>query len=118
MGALSSAFVLDAHVVARPPAGVTVEIGGIPIFLRSGDADFCTMIEQRYAGFVNPLAAAEYEFEIDLNPPSEPSDEDARVWKQGATWLFERGDFHAEWDARTRRGWVRQAPNPYAIDTV
>jgi hypothetical protein len=99
-------------------AGVTVEIGGIPIFLRSGNFEFCRMIEQRYAGFVNPLASAEYEFEIDLTPPSAPSDEDARVWKTDNLWFFERGDFHAEWDSRTRRGWVRQAPNPYAIDTV
>ncbi|HEX4002666.1 MAG TPA: hypothetical protein VHX36_08460 [Candidatus Acidoferrales bacterium] len=76
------------------------------------------MIEDRYAGFVNPFASAEYEFEIDLNPPSEPSDEDARVSKHGHLWFFDRGDFHAEWDSRTRRGWVRQAPNPYAIDTV
>jgi hypothetical protein len=118
MSAISSAAILDSHVVARPPAGVTIEIGGIPIFLRSGNAEFCGMIEQRYAGFVNPFASAEYEFEIDLNPPSAPSDEDARVWKKDNLWFFERGDFHAEWDSRTRRGWVRQAPNPYAIDTV
>lgn len=118
MGALSSVSVIDAHVATRLPAGVTVEIGGIPIFLRSSNADFCKMIEQRYAGFVNPLASAEYEFEIDLNPPSEPSDEDARVWKRDSLWFFERGDFHAEWDSRTRRGRVRQASNPYAIDTV
>jgi hypothetical protein len=118
MGGTFATAVLDAHVAARQLSGVTVEIGGIPIFLRSGNAEFCSMIEQRYAGFVNPLALAEYEFEVDLNPPSEPSDEDARVWKRDSLWFFERGDFHAEWDSRTRRGWVRQAPNPYAIDTV
>jgi hypothetical protein len=118
MSAISSAAILDFDVIAGPPAGVTVDIGGIPIFLRSDNADFCRMLEQRYAGFVNPFASAEYEFEIDLNPPSPPSDDDARVWKKDTLWFFERGDFHAEWDSRTRRGWVRQAPNPYAIDTV
>jgi hypothetical protein len=118
MSALSSISVLDSRPSAGLPEGVTVEIGGIPIFLRSGNAEFCRMIEDRYAGFVNPFATAEYEFEIDLNPPSEPSDEDARVSKRGNLWFFDRGDFHAEWDSRTRRGWVRQAPNPYAIDTV
>jgi hypothetical protein len=118
MGVLSSISVLDARLAAGRPDGVTVEIGGIPIFLRSGNADFCGMIEQRYNGFVNPLASPEYEFEIELNPPSRPSDEDARVWKRDDVWFFERGDFHAEWDSRSRRGWVRQAPNPYAIDTV
>lgn len=114
----SATAILDASVTATRAAGVTVEIGGIPIFLRSNNAEFCAMIEQRYAGFVNPLASAEYEFDVDLNPPSEPSDEDARVSKHGSLWFFDRGDFHAEWDSRTRRGWVRQAPNPYAIDTV
>ncbi|HEX4076458.1 MAG TPA: hypothetical protein VHX49_13740 [Candidatus Acidoferrales bacterium] len=118
MGVLSSISALSSPPNVGVREGVTVEIGGIPIFLRSGNAEFCRMIEDRYAGFVNPFASAEYEFEIDLNPPSEPSDEDARVSKQGNLWFFDRGDFHAEWDSRTRRGWVRQAPNPYAIDTV
>lgn len=98
--------------------GVTIEIGGIPILLESGDPDFCRMIEQRYAGFVNPAARPAYRFEIDLEPPAGPSDEDARVSKQGRLWLFERGDFRAEWDADSRRGVVRQSPNPYSVDTV
>jgi len=118
MSLVSAATLLEPHVTPAAIGGVTVEIGGIPIFLRSSNAEFCAMIEQRYAGFVNPLGSAEFEFEIDLNPPSEPSDEDARVSKRGNLWFFDRGDFHAEWDSRTRRGWVRQAPNPYAIDTV
>jgi len=118
MSLVSAAALLEPHVTPAGIGGVMVEIGGIPIFLRSSNPEFCSMIEQRYAGFVNPLASAEYEFEIDLNPPSEPSDEDARVSKRGNLWFFDRGDFHAEWDSRTRRGWVRQAPNPYAIDTV
>ncbi|MGA8873496.1 MAG: hypothetical protein WB460_20290, partial [Candidatus Acidiferrales bacterium] len=29
-----------------------------------------------------------------------------------------RGDFCAEFDARSRRGWVRQSPNPYSLDAV
>jgi ABC-type molybdenum transport system ATPase subunit/photorepair protein PhrA len=31
---------------------------------------------------------------------------------------MERGDFRAEWDPETRRGWVRQTANPYSIDGV
>jgi hypothetical protein len=31
---------------------------------------------------------------------------------------MERGDFRAEWDPERRRGWVRQSPNPYSIDSV
>lgn len=103
--------------VARAP-GVTIEIGDIPILLESTDPDFCRMIEQRYAGFLNPAARPAYRFEIDLEPPAEPSDEDARVSKRGRVWLFERGDFRAEWDVSSRRGVVRQSPNPYSADTV
>jgi hypothetical protein len=98
--------------------GVTVEIGGIPIHLLSHDAEFCRLIEERYGSFVNPSAEAEYQLEIDLHPPVEPSQEDARVTRNGHLWRFERGDFVAEWDARSRRGRVRQSVNPYSIDTV
>ncbi len=98
---------------------VIVEIGGIPILLRSGDADFCAMIERRYAGFLNPSAQPSYEFAIYLEPPSEKAtDEDAHVFRSGSVWRFERGDFRAEWDAVARRGYVRQSANPYAIDAV
>jgi hypothetical protein len=116
-----SASLLESAIGACAPEtaqGVTVEIGGIAILLRSDDAGFCRMIERRYAGFVNPSATAAYQLEIELEPPAEPSDEDARVSKHGSVWFFDRGDFHAEWDSRSRRGWVRQAPNPYSIDTV
>ena len=33
-------------------------------------------------------------------------------------WRIERGDFRAEFDARSRRGWVRQSPNPYSLDAL
>jgi hypothetical protein len=29
-----------------------------------------------------------------------------------------RGDFRAEWDPSSRRGWIRQWANPYSIDAV
>jgi len=103
---------------AGAQSGVTVEIGGIPIFLESHDANFRLLLERRYAGFVNPEATPTYHFEIRLEPPAEPSGEEARAFKSGSVWRFERGDFRAEWDARSRRGWVRQSPNPYSIDSV
>ena len=99
--------------------GVIVEIGGIPILLRSDDADFRAMIEQRYAGFLNPSAHPAYEFGIYLEPPPATApDEDAHVFRDGSLWRFERGDFRAEWDAEAHRGYVRQSANPYAIDAV
>jgi len=103
---------------AASQRGVTVEIGGIPIFLESHDADFRALLEQRYAGFVNLAATPSYQFEIRLEPPTQSSGDDARAFKSGSVWRLERGDFRAEWDVRSRRGWVRQSPNPYSIDSV
>jgi hypothetical protein len=98
---------------------VIVEIGGVPIALRSDDADFRAMIDQRYAGFLNPAAEPAYEFDIYLDPPPTITlDEDAHVFRDGSLWRFERGDFRAEWDVEARRGYVRQSANPYAIDAV
>ena len=102
--------------VAAP--AVTVEIGAIPILLQPSDPAFCELLEQRYANFINPHVNSHYRFDIQLDPVGRPSDEDAKVIRQGTLWNFRRGDFQAQWDARAGRGWIRQCPNPYAIDTV
>lgn len=105
--------------LAESPVGtVTVEIGEIPISLKCGDPDFRRLIEQRYAGFLNSNAESKFEFEFELTSPTEPSDEDARVFRKGPVWFLQRGDFYARWDAGSRRGQVRQSPNPYSLDSV
>lgn len=108
-----------AAAVAEPAVSpLTVEIGQVPISLRCDDAKFCSLIEQRYSGFLNSKAEPEFELEFELVAPSNPSDEDARVSREGDVWSLERGDFHAEWNVEARRGWVRQSPNPYSLDSV
>jgi hypothetical protein len=102
----------------RPSQSATVEIGGIPILLQPNDPKFCEVLEDRYAGFLNPISQPACQFEIQLDPQGRPSDEDARVTRQGTLWSFQRGDFRATWDSRSRRGHIRQCPNPYSIDTV
>jgi hypothetical protein len=97
---------------------VTVEIGAIPILLQPNDPKFCEILEDRYTGFTNPDSRPACRFEIQLDAKGRPSDEDARVTRQGTVWSFQRGDFRATWDARVRRGRIRQCPNPYSIDTV
>jgi hypothetical protein len=114
--------VSNVSLAAGVPPGrgteVTVEIGGIPILLETENADFCGLLERRYAGFVNPSATPVCRFAIHLEPPAEPSQTDAQVSNKGSLWRFERGDFRAAWDARSRSGWVHQSPNPYSIDAV
>ncbi|MGB7226907.1 MAG: hypothetical protein WBD26_04065 [Candidatus Acidiferrales bacterium] len=98
--------------------GATVEIGGIPILLQTDDVDFRALIEQRYAGFVNSSSTPSCQLEIHLHPPERHPVEDVRVSRSGPVWRIARGDFRAEFDLRSRRGWVRQSPNPYSLDAV
>jgi hypothetical protein len=98
---------------------VVIEIGGLPIRLRTGDPSFLTLLEERYAGFVSSASEARFEFQIDLAPPQTNSpDEDVRVYWDSGRWSMERGDFRAEWDPAAGCGRIRQTANPYSIDSV
>jgi len=113
---LSTPRIVDTARAKR--SGATVEIGGIPIFLQTDDEDFRRVIEDRYAGFVNATAEPTCQLEIHLHAPAASMPGDVRVTRSGSVWRIERGDFRAEFDARLRRGWVRQSPNPYSLDAM
>ena len=100
--------------------GFAIEIGGMPILLRTRDTCFRQLLSDRYAGFVSDLAIPELEFDIDLVEPSTEieADDDVQVRKEGGGWLLQRGDFQAQWDTSCGRGQVRQSRNPYAIDSL
>ncbi len=102
----------------RRTDAVTVEIGGVPIQLQTSDPGFRRVIEERYAGFLNPEAEPACRFEIQLTTNHGGADEDVSVYKRGFTWCLQRGDFCAEWDLQGREGWIRQSANPYSIDTL
>jgi len=107
---------------------LTISIGGVDVVVRSSDPDFVRVLETRYEGFVVRPALGErgeskgsaYEFDLDLIPFGSPvhADSDLRVRREGASWVLDRGDFHATWDPASRRGRIRQSPNPYSIDSV
>jgi hypothetical protein len=92
----------------------------MPILVRTGSAEFAHMLEDRYGKFVTADAPhAVMELEIELIPPGRVCDaEDVCVRRDAGRWVMERGDFRAEWDPQSNRGWVRQSANPYAIDGV
>lgn len=98
---------------------LVIEIGQMPVRVHTSDPAFLEMLQQRYAGFVSPSDTAEIEFDVDLIPsrPADP-DVDVRVTYRHGRWKIERGDFVAEWEPSSRRGWIRQAANPYSIDAV
>jgi hypothetical protein len=118
---------------------VTLDIGAMPILVRTDNVDFVRLLEDRYGEFVTPDAAhAVMELEIrlvengtrdsghavstsDLGLRTSDPDDDVpavSVRREGGRWIMERGDFHAEWDLESNRGWVRQTVNPYSIDCV
>jgi hypothetical protein len=103
--------------------GTTVAIGGLPIAIHSASADFIPMIEARYAGFLAGPVPDAIRFDVDVVPLSglrtgHDLEEDIEVRLDAGCWRLRRGDFTAEWDPATRRGRVRQAACPYAIDSV
>src|ERR1700738_3061603 len=53
-------------LLPRSPQSVTVEIGDIPILLQPNDPKFCNVLEDRYAGFLNPDSRPACQFEIQL----------------------------------------------------
>lgn len=77
------------------------------------------MLEERYTGFVNPVGAADAEFEIALEIPAMPDvHANLSVVHRDGRWSFERGDFFAEWDPASRQGKIRQSPNSYSTEAV
>jgi hypothetical protein len=98
--------------------GCVVEVGGLPISIRTSDQQFLDSLRQRYAGFLSG-ARAEAELELEhCTYPSAATDEEVTVRQEGQEWIVQRGDFQAGWDPGTGRGRIRQNRNPYAVDSV
>ncbi len=104
------------HVTAER---VTVEIGGMAVLVRTDNPGFLAILEERYGDFVNPSAPPAFEFDVEIVPPQRIcTDEDLSVRFESGRWILRRGDFYAECDPVSRRGSIRQAAYPYAIDAV
>jgi hypothetical protein len=99
---------------------VSVEIGGMPILLRTDDAAFRALLEKRYEGFVREAGEPAFALDVNVIRPERAlsTQEELRVWSENGLWRLERGDFRAEWDPRRGRGKILQSLSPYAIDSV
>ena len=79
---------------------VSVEIGGMPIVLRTPDPGFLAMVEQRYHGYLGRPGASAFSFDVEVRPdylfPPDDGENELRVWKELGRWRLERGDFLAE----------------------
>jgi hypothetical protein len=98
---------------------VVIDVGGVPVRVNTRDAGFVRLLEDRYVGFIGALERAEIAFDVEIVQPkfSDP-DADVQVKQRGGRWELTRGDFQAEWEPSSGRGWIRQSANPYSIDSV
>ena len=102
---------------------VVIEIGAMPVLVRTSSPEFLEVLWKRYGGFMNPDAEPSFEFVVEVVPASalpgaDDADVDLSVVFEGNRWILERGDFHAELDPGLRRGEIRLASSPYAIDAA
>jgi len=98
---------------------VVIEIGGMPVGVRSDRPEFLQMLENRYSGFLSPEGRPSFEFDVELVAPRKITDEDDIALRfESGRWLIERGDLRAQWDPATRHCRITQSANPYAIDTA
>jgi len=94
-----------------------VEIGGIPVSLGTESEGFRDLLRQRYSGFLSS-SRPDYELDFQLMEWGTVSDDDVRVRREDRQWWIERGDFCARWDPNSGKGWVKQTPNPYSLDSM
>jgi hypothetical protein len=106
-------------VYVQQRSGVVIEVGHVPVGLNTTDDALLRLLRQRFERFLATDLPPAFEFDVTVVPQgSFDPDADLRVGTSGGRWTLRRGDFHAEWDSATRRGWIRQTLNPYAIDSV
>ena len=111
---------------------LVIEIGNMPVLVRSNSPEFLSMLASRYAGFLSPEKSPAlenrgtcctkpvFEFDVELVSPGRlgDPDDDVSVRFERGRWLIERGDLRAEFDPETRRGRIVQSANPYSIDAA
>ena len=117
-----------------------IDIGAVPVRIRTESPEFARMLGERYGKFVTVmridegtssswhsqsptwaerLCGDEFLLDVELIPPVQVGEADElSVRREGHRWVLERGDFRAEWDTQRRQGWVRQSINPYSMDSV
>src|SRR5579863_5206567 len=105
---------------------LAIDIGGVPVLVRTDSSEFADMLVERYGEFVSAeVSKTDVTLEIRLQEPRDAEnqsedqyDRELTVSIERGLWVMERGDFRAEWNPETKRGWVRTSVNQYSIDGV
>ena len=104
---------------------LTIEIGEMPIQVRTERPTFARMLQDRYGEFITPNSSSpvmELDVELIDNHAAGvwdshlSEDDEVRVYRDAGRWVVERSGSRAEWNPQQKRGWLRQGENPYAID--
>lgn len=95
-----------------------LEIGGIPVRLRTDDGGLRQALRERYEKYLTATASAE-PIDMRLSRAVErfPEWETPRASCTKGLWQFGRTDFRAEWSPDTGSGWIRHVTAaPHTID--
>lgn len=98
---------------------VLIDVGGMPVRVRTGDPEFLRLIESHYQGFLSSGQESEADFDVEIRGRNfDDTEPDVQVIKTAGRWELARGDFRAEWEPAKRHGHIVQMANPYGIDSV
>lgn len=99
---------------------LSIDIGGTPIAVRTGDPAFRELLERRYPGFLRRDLEPNLALEIELAPENRAVTDEPELHISHGTegWRLIRGDFHATWDEVRGQGKILQTRSPFAIDSV
>ena len=103
---------------------IILEIGEMPILLRTKSSAFLNILEHRYRSFMSPRAHPAFELDVEISASSHfvgklgHDDDDLSVRLQDQRWILQRGDFYAELDLASKRGRTHQELSPFAIDAT
>jgi len=106
---------MPAHTACLP---LTIEIGGLPLRLRTTDPEFRTLLAERYSSFVRLDAQADMEFDLQPGPAGPVEEWALEVSCREGRWRLSRGDLLATFDLRAPGVHVAFASSPYAVDTL
>jgi hypothetical protein len=95
-----------------------VQIGEIPIHIRTDNPGFQEMLNKRYRNFITPSNPAAITLSVELLAEANTQDLDLAVSGNKDLWTIQRGDFFSTYNPTLRQGNVRQTANPWSIDAL
>jgi hypothetical protein len=106
-------------MTSKTDLSLPIDIGRIPIRIRTGESGLAQQLGEHYAGFVTSSHESTLKFEIHPKAvlPGADSDEGRlRVKHHSGRWSFQSSEVSAEWETGRNRIVVRQTSGAASID--